>query len=98
MCLTQQFWENANKKAIEYEKKGYKFLASIMDELDIEEDVLYNLKWIQKNEMWSTIDIVDFELTEEGKKYIMYKDRPQLFLFKKTRFKEAFGKLSNNVK
>jgi|LGVF01.1.fsa_nt_gb hypothetical protein len=30
MCLTQKFWEEANKEAIKYEKRGYKFLAGIM--------------------------------------------------------------------
>lgn len=35
------------------QKRGYKFLVSVMDKLNVDEDVLYNLKWIQNNEKWS---------------------------------------------
>jgi len=98
MCLTQEFWEKADKEAIKYEKRGYKFLGRIMDELDIEEDVLYKLRWIKKKIEFSTADIVDYELTEEGKKFLIYKERPQFFIFKRNKFKEAFELLSNNTK
>ena len=94
MCLTFEFWEYANKEAKKYEDKGYKFLAGVMDDLNLSEDVLYKINWVQKKECWTTADIYDYELTEEGKKYLMYKDRPQLFLFKKYKFKVAFEMLT----
>ena len=96
MCLTQSFWEEANKEAIKYEKRGYKFLAGIMDELDIYEDVLYNLKWVKDKIDVTTADIYEFELTAEGRKFLKYKKQSQLFIFKKNKFKKAFELLSKN--
>ena len=94
MCLTFEFWEYANKEAKKYEDKGYKFLEGVLEEYNLTEEVLYNLGWVQVKQECTTADLYYYELTEKGKKYLIYKRRSQLFIFKKNRFEEAFEMLS----
>jgi len=82
MCLTEQFFKEREKAREKYLTKGYIDLDDLFEDGRTSEDELFIVGFIQMKEEMSTAELNNWEVSEDGKRYLKEFKNPQLVLVK----------------